>query len=254
MELYGLLGKTLEHSFSGNYFGEKFEREGIHAEYQLFEFKHIPDLHDFAKAHPDLKGFNVTIPYKRKVLPQLDEASQVVRMTGNANVIKVIRKNNTIKLSGFNTDVIGFEKSLRPLIKRKKNLRALILGTGGAAHSVAFVLRKLGIYFYFVTRHPNKLEMINYSWITPELIEESQLIVNATPVGMYPDIQACPDLPYESLKPSHILYDLVYNPPESCFLQKGKELGITIKNGQEMLEIQAEESWKIWKNKLGFSL
>lgn len=247
MELYGLLGKSLNHSFSGNYFGKKFEEEGIDAEYQMFEFEDVPDLHDFVKEHPNLQGFNVTIPYKRKMVSQLDEMSSVVTMTGNTNVIKVIRKDNKIKLSGFNTDVIGFEKSLIPLLKKRNNLRALILGTGGAAHSVAYVLRKLGTYFYFVTRHPNKLEMINYSWITPEIMKESQLIINATPVGMFPDSESCPDLPYDSLGPSHILYDLVYNPPESNFLKKGKEAGSVLKNGQEMLEIQAEESWKIWK-------
>ena len=254
MELYGLVGKTLKHSFSGNYFGEKFEKELIDAEYQLFEFADIPDLHEFAKEHPNLKGLNVTIPYKRKIVPQLDEVNEVVRLTGNANVIKIVRRNNQIKLKGFNTDVIGFEKSLLPLVKKRKNLRALILGTGGAAHSVAYVLRKLGIYFYFVTRNPNKVEMVSYSWITPELMKESQLIINATPVGMFPDVEACPDLHYESLESSHVLYDLVYNPSESSFLKKGREAGSIIKNGQEMLEIQAEESWKIWKNKVRFSL
>lgn len=247
MELYGLLGKTLNHSFSGNYFGKKFEHEHIDADYQLFEFEDVPDLHDFAKQHPNLKGLNVTIPYKRKILSQLDEVSNVVKITGNANVVKVIRKKSNIKLRGYNTDVIGFEKSLFPLVKKRNNLRALILGTGGAAHSVAFVLRRLGIYFYFVTRNPSKLEMINYSWVTPEVIKENQLIINASPVGTFPNVDACPKLPYENLGPSHILYDLVYNPPESCFLKKGKEAGAVVKNGQEMLEIQAEESWKIWK-------
>ena len=160
---------------------------------------------------------------------------------------KSLREKGKIKLSGFNTDVIGFENSLLPLVNKRNNLRALILGTGGAAHSVAFVLRKLGIYFYFVTRNPSKLEMINYTWVTPEVIKENQLIINASPVGMFPNVDACPNLPYENLGPSHILYDLVYNPEESCFLKKGKEAGALIKNGQEMLEIQAEESWKIWK-------
>ncbi len=249
MELYGLLGETLNHSFSGNYFGKKFEHENIDAEYQLFEFENVPDLHDFAEGHPNLIGLNVTIPYKRQIISQLDEVNNVVRMTGNANVVKVIRKKGKIKLHGFNTDVIGFENSLLPLIKKKKNLRALILGTGGAAHSVAFVLRKLGIYFYFVTRNPSKLEMINYTWVTPEVIKENQLIINATPVGMFPNIDTFPNLPYEYMGSSHILYDLVYNPAEPGFLKKGKEVGAIIKNGQEMLEIQAEESWKIWKNK-----
>lgn len=254
MELYGLLGKTLKHSFSGEYFGKKFEEEGIDAEYRLFEFDDVPDLHAFAKENPSLKGLNVTIPFKRKVIHQLDNVSNIVKMTGNVNVIKVLRKKGDVKLIGFNTDVRGFETSLEPLIRKRNNLRALILGTGGAAHSVAFVLRKMGIYFYFVTRFPNKVEMIGYSWVTPEIIQEYQLIINTSPVGMFPDTDTCPDIPYESLSSEHILFDLVYNPPETCFLKKGKAQSALIKNGQEMLEIQAEESWKIWKNKSGFLL
>jgi shikimate dehydrogenase len=254
MELYGLLGKTLKHSFSEDYFGKKFENEHIPAEYRLFEFDEVPDLHVFAKENPHLRGFNVTIPYKRKIIAQLDEMSNLVRMTGNANVVKVVRRSGNIKLVGFNTDVNGFERSLEPLIKKRDNLRALILGTGGAAHTVAFVLRKMGIYFYFVTRNPYKVEMIGYSYITSEILQECQLIVNATPIGMYPEVEGYPHLPYNSLGPSHILYDLIYNPAETLFLKKGKEKGSVIKNGLEMLEIQAEESWKIWKNKSGFLL
>lgn len=246
MELYGLLGKSLKHSFSGDYFGKKFDDSGIDAEYRLFEFDDVPDLHAFAKENPELRGLNITIPYKRKVIPQLDEVSDIVSLTGNSNVIKVIRKDGDIKLLGYNTDVVGFQKSLNPLVKKRDNLRALILGTGGASHSVAFVLRRMGIYFYYVTRRPVKVEMINYSWITPKIIKECQLIVNATPVGMFPDTDACPDISYESLGPSHILYDLIYNPPETLFLKKGKDAGAVVKNGQEMLEIQAKESWKIW--------
>ena len=254
MELYGLLGKTLKHSFSGEYFGKKFDKERIDAEYRLFEFDDVPDLHAFAKDNSSLKGLNVTIPFKRKVIHQLDDASNIVKITGNANVIKIIRKNGHVKLVGFNTDVRGFERSLKPLVRKKNNLRALILGTGGAAHSVAFVLRKMGIYFYFVTRNPKKVEMLGYSWVTPEVIKECQLIVNASPIGMFPDANACPDIPYENLSPEHILFDLIYNPAETCFLKKGKESGAILKNGLEMLEIQADESWKIWKNKSDFLL
>ena len=254
MELYGLLGKTLKHSFSEKYFGKKFEEEGIDAEYRLFEFADVPDLHAFAEEHPSLKGLNITIPFKRKVISQLDDVSNIVKMTGSVNVIKVNRKNGNVKLIGFNTDVSGFERSLEPLIRKRNNLRALILGTGGAAHSVAFVLRKMGIYFCFVTRSPNKVEMIGYSWVKPEIIDDYRLIVNTSPIGMFPDTDACPDIPYESLGPDHILFDLIYNPPETCFLKKGKERGAIIQNGQEMLEVQAEESWKIWKNKSGFLL
>lgn len=247
MELYGLLGKTLQHSFSGNYFQEKFDVNGIDAEYRLFEMDDVPDLHAFARQYPNLNGLNITIPYKRKIISQLDEMSNMVTMVGSANVIKVVRKKGNIRLIGFNTDVLGFEKSIEPMLRKKTNMRALILGTGGAAHSVAFVLRKLGIYFYFVTRNPKKIETMGYSWITSEVIEEYHLIVNATPIGMFPDTEANPEIPYEELTSLHILFDLIYNPKETMFLKKGKAHGAIIKNGQEMLEIQAEESWKIWK-------
>ena len=247
MDIYGLIGKPLKHSFSGDYFSRKFEKNHIDAEYRLWEMDDVPDLHAFARKYPQLKGLNITLPYKRKIISTLDELSIPVQIIGSVNVVKVERNSGEIFLKGYNTDVLGFEKSLKPLIKGRKQLRALILGTGGSAHSVAFVLRKLGIYFYFITRRPKKLEMLGYSWITQAIMNEFQLIVNTSPVGMYPDTDHAPVIPYEMLTPGHILFDLIYNPEETLFLKKGKAQGAIVKNGLEMLKIQAAESWKIWK-------
>ncbi len=249
MDIYGLIGNPLEHSFSGDYFAQKFQKKHIDAEYRLWEMDKLPDLHEFARETPRLKGLNVTIPYKRAVLSEMDEIYAPVPLTGNMNVIKVYRNGDEVSLKGFNTDVIGFEKSLRPLIKGHKIIRALILGTGGSSHSVAYVLRKLGIYFSYVTRHPEKMETLGYSWITPAIMEEFQLIVNTSPVGMYPHSEEAPAIPYDLVTPKHILFDLIYNPEETLFLKKGKEYGAKVKNGLEMLKIQAEESWKIWKKR-----
>ncbi len=247
MELYGLIGKTLKHSFSGDYFSRKFKKKGIDAEYRLWEMEELPDLHLFAAEHPALRGFNVTIPFKREVALFMDTLDKRAQLTGSVNVVKVIREGKKVFLKGYNTDVVGFEKSLKPLIRRRKRLRALVLGSGGSAHSVACVLRKQGIYFNFVTRQPKKLEMMGYSWITPAIMREFKLIVNTTPVGMYPHVDQAPEIPYEWLTSDHILFDLVYNPEETLFLKKGREKGAVTKNGLEMLKIQAEASWKIWR-------
>ena len=249
MELYGLIGKKLQHSFSKDYFLKKFENKKIDADYHLFEMEELVDLHDFSKKQTNLCGLNVTIPFKRGVINQMDELSPIARISGSVNVIKVIRNNDDVVLKGFNTDTYGFEQSLKPLIKGRKQLRALVLGTGGAAHSVAYVLRKFGIYFYFVSRKPVKVETMGYSWITPTVMGEFRLIINTTPSGMFPNVDACPEIPYEFLEKDHILYDLVYNPEETLFLKKGREKGAVTKNGLEMLQIQAEESWKIWQSK-----
>jgi len=247
MDLYGLIGKSLKHSFSGNYFAQKFEEKHIDAEYRLWEMDKLPDLHDFARGYPNLKGLNITIPFKRSVIPYLDGMGSAAQLTGSVNVVKILQNHGNVLLKGYNTDVVGFEKSINPLIKGRKLLRALILGSGGSAHSVACVLRKKGIYFYFVTRQPRKLEMMGYSWITPAVMKKFMLIVNTTPLGMFPNTTGFPELPYELITPEHILFDLIYNPEETLFLKKGREQGATVKNGLEMLKIQAEESWKIWK-------
>ena len=250
MEMYGLIGKTLTHSFSGDYFSRKFREKQIDASYRLWEWETLPNLYDFVRENSDICGFNVTIPYKREVIRYMDQLHKTAELTGSVNVVKVKRKKDEIFLHGYNTDVIGFERSLRPLVKRRKGLRALILGSGGSAHSVAFVLRRLGIYFTFVTRKPNKLETMGYGWITPDVMKECKLIVNTTPLGMYPKVNEAPEIPYELVTPEHIFFDLIYNPAETLFLKKAREKGAVTKNGLEMLQIQAEESWKIWNNKL----
>lgn len=247
MDIYGLVGKSLKHSYSGRYFQDKFSKEKIKADYRLFELKSVPDLKEFAKANPQLKGFNVTIPYKRILMQQMDEVSQFAQSAGSINLVNVIRKKGEIILKGFNTDIIGIEKSMKPLIRKRSYLRALILGTGGSAHAVAYVLRKWGIYYYYVSRSPRKLIELDYSWLNPKMIDDYKLIINTTPLGMYPDVETYPHIPYEGLSEENILLDLVYNPEETVFLKKGREKGAITKNGMEMLQIQAEESWKIWK-------
>ncbi len=241
MKVFGLIGFPLSHSFSKKYFTEKFIRENISdCRYELFPLKDISAFPNLWKNNPDLMGVNVTIPYKEKVIPFLDSASDVVIKTGACNCIK--KMNGVLK--GFNTDVIGFEKVL--LQNLKPNHRAaLILGTGGAAKAVEYVLEKNGINYLLVSRNP-KTDQISYTDLDLELIRAHPLIINTTPVGMYPDIAASPDIPYEYITENHFLFDLIYNPAKTLFLQKGESQGAFIQNGEGMLVIQAEESWKIW--------
>ena len=249
MDIYGLVGKKLTHSFSPDYFNNKFKKKGIDAEYKLFEIDNANELPKLIKSNPNLVGLNVTIPYKKSLFYYLDFFEKTVHLTGSVNTIKIIRNNNETKLYGYNTDVIGFEKTLVPLIKKRKQISALIIGTGGSAKSVAYVLRKLGILFTFVSR--NYTEMLQYSYqsLNKQIIDNNLLIINTSPVGMYPDINSAPNIPYKYLTNNHILYDLVYNPLESQFIINGKQQGATCVNGLKMLEIQARASWKIWRKK-----
>ena len=241
MRLYGLIGYPLTHSFSKKYFAEKFEKEGWKdCSYELFPIASMAEFKNLLVKNPGLCGLNVTIPYKEQVLSFLDEKDEVVRKIKACNCI-IVEKG---KLRGFNTDVAGFERSLKPQLQpHDKN--ALILGTGGAAKAVEFVLQKLGITYKYVSRKPS-VNNYSYEQITPAVIAAHPLIINTTPLGMYPKINEAPPIPYESLTPAHYLFDLVYNPERSLFLQKGEERGAAVKNGHEMLVIQAEESWKIW--------
>ena len=241
MRRYAVAGFPLSHSFSPKFFSDKFLKEKIDdCIYEALPFKNINDLIFYIKTNPDLEGINITIPYKKSILQFLTEMDDVVATTGSCNCIK-IHEN---QLFGFNTDVIGFEKSLLPILQ-KHHSRALILGTGGAASSVAFVLEKLGIQYHFVSR--NKTDYtFSYGGISEEIISKHLLIVNTTPLGMYPSMDQSPDLPYHLLTSNHLLYDLIYNPEKTLFLKRGETMGCSIKNGLEMLVIQAEESWKIW--------
>lgn len=247
MDKYGLIGYPLGHSFSKSYFNEKFENEGINAEYINFEIPTLDSLPEILASNPELKGLNVTIPYKEKVISYLDSISPEARAIGAVNVIRVDHKGNDTYLKGFNSDVIGFTKSIEPLLERFHK-KALILGTGGASKAVNFGLKSLGLETVFVSRF-ERPGTIQYLQITPDIIQEYNVIVNCTPCGMYPHIDECPQLPYEAMTSKNILYDLLYNPDETLFMKKGAQHGATVKNGLEMLLLQAFASWEFWHNK-----
>lgn len=241
MKKYGLIGYPLTHSFSKKYFSEKFNRELIsNVTYELFPIENIGLLLDLLNAEPMLHGLNVTIPYKQEVMQFLDVLSPVVKEINACNCIKIVEG----KLIGFNTDVIGFEKSLKKKLKIHHN-QAIILGTGGAAKAVEYVLRKNGISYLQVSRNKSETA-ISYEELTPEIISTHNLIVNTTPLGMYPAIDDAPAIPYGAISSSHYLFDLVYNPAETVFLKKGRIHGADTENGADMLVDQAEASWEIW--------
>lgn len=244
MDKYGLIGYPLGHSFSRNYFNEKFENEGIDAKYINFEIPHIEDLTEILDTTPELKGLNVTIPYKEKVISYLDFISPEATAIGAVNVIKVEHKGNDVKLKGYNSDVIGFTRSIEPFLE-PCHKKALILGTGGASKAINYGLKSLGLETVYVSRF-ERPETIQYDKITPEIIKVYNVIVNCTPVGMYPHTDECPELPYEAMDSHTLLYDLIYNPDETLFMKKGKEQGATVKNGLEMLLLQAFASWDFW--------
>ena len=246
MDKYGLIGYPLHHSFSQGYFNEKFRSENIDAEYINFEIPTIKEFPGIIKNNPDLKGLNVTIPYKEQVIPYLDDLSDNAKAIGAVNVIRFVRNKSgkKLKLIGYNSDVIGFQESLEPLLE-EHHQSALILGTGGASKAIRRGLDNLGLSSQFVSRE-RTANVIHYEDITPEIMEKHTVIVNCTPVGMFPNINECPDIPYEWLTPKHFLYDLLYNPDETLFLKKGKEHGAKVKNGLEMLLLQAFASWEFW--------
>ncbi|MEQ1798705.1 MAG: shikimate dehydrogenase [Lacibacter sp.] len=242
MRQFGLIGYPLSHSFSKNYFSQKFIDEGIaNCNYELYPIKSIEELPALLKTVPDLNGINVTIPYKEAVLPFLNEVSVAVKEIGACNCIRI--KNG--HLTGFNTDVTGFEQTILPLLK-PHHQKALILGTGGASKAVAWVFNKLGIEYSYVSRKPWE-GRLTYDRLD-ELIQQYQVIVNTTPLGMQPNINQMPSLPYRNLNSQYLCYDLIYNPAKTAFLQQAELYGAVIMNGSGMLQIQAEESWKIWNS------
>ena len=246
MDLYGLIGHPLGHSFSKDFFNQKFQTENIDAQYLNFDISTIELLNEVL-TRQQIKGLNVTIPYKEKVIPFLDELSEEAKSIGAVNVIKVYQQENKIRLKGFNTDVIGFTESLQPLLN-PTHKKALILGTGGASKAVQFGLQQLNIETLFVSRR-NCDNTLNYSQLTSKVMKEHTVVINCTPVGMHPHTDECPEIPYEFIGEGHILYDLVYNPEKTLFLKKGKAVGATTKNGLEMLLLQAKAAWNIWTNK-----
>ena len=248
MDKYGLIGYPLGHSFSITYFNQRFDDEGINAKYLNFEIPTIDELPEVIAKNPELKGLNVTIPYKEKVIPFLDSISPEARAIGAVNVIRVLHEGNHTILKGYNSDVIGFTQSIEPMLDKKWHQKALILGTGGASKAIHFGLKSLGLETVFVSRY-ERPNTIQYSKITPEVIKEYNVIVNCTPLGMYPHSDECPDLPYEAMDAHTILYDLIYNPDQTLFMRKGQERGAEVKNGLEMLLLQAFASWKMWNGK-----
>ena len=244
MNKYGLIGYPLGHSFSINYFNEKFENEGMDALYENFEIPSIKQFPEIIDTNPDLRGLNVTIPYKEQVIEYLDFLSPEAQAIGAVNVIRVEHKGKKTILKGYNSDVIGFTRSIEPLLERYHK-KALILGTGGASKAIDFGLKSLGLQTLRVSRQ-EKPEAITYEQITPKLIKDYNVIVNCTPCGMYPHADECPKLPYEEMDSHTLLYDLLYNPDETLFMKRGKVHGALVKNGLEMLLLQAFASWEFW--------
>lgn len=247
MDKYGLIGFPLGHSFSKDFFNEKFANENIDAEYINFEIPSADHLKEVLASNPELKGLNVTLPYKEQVIPMLDSLSDDAKAIGAVNVIRIAKKGKKTVLKGYNSDVVGFMQSIEPLLE-PCHRKALILGTGGASKAVNYGLKKLGLETLFVSR-TKKEGMITYGDITPALLDEYKVIVNCTPVGMYPHFEECPILPYAAMDKHILLYDLIYNPDETMFLQKGREMGAVTKNGLEMLLLQAFTSWEFWQEK-----
>lgn len=259
MKKYGLIGYPLTHSFSKKYFSEKFSKEGFEErEYELYPLQNLSDLPELINDTPDLCGLNVTVPHKIGVMFYLDKIDPAAREIDAVNCIKIVNhqpveaffsgelSSMKVRLEGYNTDAFAFEESLKPLLK-KHHQKALVLGNGGAARAVSYVLNKLDISYRLVSRRAIK-KQLSYKALTADVMKERLLIINTTPLGTAPNIEECPEIPYEFLTPKHLLYDLVYNPPETEFLKRGKEKGASIKNGLEMLHLQAEKSWEIWNS------
>ena len=245
MKQYGLIGFPLTHSFSKKYFADKFRKEKISdVEYRNFPLQSIGEIEALVSGNAEIYGLNVTIPYKEQVIPFLNDIDPEAYEAGAVNTITISRKNNKIFLKGYNTDIIGFIRSLPDDISKKHN-NALVLGTGGASKAVVCGLIKLNINFQLISRTRKKY-CITYTDITGDTISNNTLIINTTPLGMYPNINSLPDIPYIDLTEKHLLYDLVYNPAETQFMKAGKQNGAATMNGSLMLKNQAEESWKIW--------
>lgn len=240
MTKFGIIGYPLGHSFSKGFFTEKFARESIDAQYLNFEIPDVAMLPDVLRNNPELRGLNVTLPHKQSVIPFLDEMSKEAKEIGAVNVIRV--RNG--KLKGFNSDIIGFTNSIKPLLM-PHHKKALILGTGGASKAICVGLNRLGIEWTYVSRSPRE-GMITYEDITAETLQAYTVIVNCSPVGMFPNVAQAPEIPYDCLSDKHLLFDLVYNPEETLFMKKGREQGATVKNGLEMLHLQAVASWDFW--------
>ena len=242
MREFGLIGRNISYSFSEGYFTKKFKELGItDSKYSTFDLSDISELKELLISKPNLSGFNITIPYKQDVLAFLDELDESAKSIKAVNTVKISEG----KLIGYNTDTFGFRTSIKPFFE-PQHRKALILGTGGAAKAIAFVLEQLGVDYFYVSRNPKTEKEVSYSDLTPEAITNFPFIINCSPIGTFPNINDCPNIPYDGITSSHLLYDLVYNPEETLFLKKGKDRGATTVNGLSMLHHQAEEAWRIW--------
>lgn len=238
---YGLIGRHISYSFSKDYFSKKFERENIQqASYVNFDLESINQLSEIFNIPNNIKGLNVTIPYKEAIIPHLSKVSSKATRIGAVNTIKITKKGN---LKGYNTDEYGFRKAILPFLE-KHHKKALILGTGGASKAIAYALKKLHIPYQFVSRKTGN--DYNYNSLTETVIAAHQIIINCTPLGTFPNTHECPDIPYHAITNKHLLFDLIYNPEETTFLKKGKKNGAITCNGLKMLELQAEKAWQIW--------
>ncbi len=248
MKIYGLIGYPLSHSFSAKYFNDKFQSEKIgDCLYLNFPIETIEELTQLLSEYNDLKGLNVTIPYKEKVIKYLDKIDDTARSIGAVNTIKINRINDSIKLTGYNTDAYGFEQSILPHLK-DIHKKAIILGTGGASKAIAYVFDRLQIKYIFVSRNPRMDNHISYPSLNRRLMDECRIIVNTSPLGTYPDVDRCPDIPYEHITGKHLVYDLIYNPEISKLLEKASVRGAKVINGLLMLHLQAEKAWEIWNS------
>lgn len=246
MKQFGLIGKKLAHSFSKNYFTEKFKQQQLNNyTYQNFEIANINEFPTLLKNNPDLIGLNVTIPYKETIIPFLDDIDETAQKIGAINTIKINKK--TGKTKGFNTDYYGFKQSIKPFLE-SQHQRALILGTGGASKAVKYVLDELGISTVYVSRNPTNENQLAYNEIDKNILQTHLLIINTTPLGMFPNETEKPPLEYQYLTPQHLLVDLIYNPTETLFLKEGKKQNTQLLNGLSMLKLQAEKAWDIWNS------
>ena len=248
MRTFGLIGFPLKQSFSPKYFSDKFKQENIRAEYELFPIKHISELPSLIKTYPNLEGLNVTIPYKEEIIEYLDDIKGDAKYIKAVNTIVIKRKKGIVTLIGYNTDIEGFKASIEKRLNSSMK-RALILGTGATSKTVSWVLEKYNIETTFATRHrSNKKSYITYNELTEEIIRNNQIIINTTPQGMYPEIENYPSIPYSEITREHLLFDVIYNPSLTKFLEFGKKAGAEIVNGYEMFKYQAEASWQLWNN------
>jgi shikimate dehydrogenase len=244
MSEYGLIGKNLSHSFSKQYFQKKFADLGLdYLEYTNFELNDISEIKSVLAKNPFLRGFNVTIPYKETIIPYMDELSPEARGIAAVNCVKITNG----KLIGHNTDAYGFASSIKPFLEPQHS-RALVLGTGGSSKAVVFVLKRLNVEVFYASTSKKRQGTFAYETLNERLFNACKFIINTTPVGMFPNVDECPNIPYECLSAQHLVYDLIYNPEETLFLKKAKEQGATTINGLSMLQLQAEKSWEIWNS------